>query len=379
MIQAFGSSAVVEIDPGAPSRGRSVISVTGMAGHVRSLSCSVSLEHQCLADLRLRLIAPDGREVILASRRWGNDPGRLDVVFSDDAVHLAGSRKSGNIKPDWPLKSFAGVRPNGKWTLVVDDVQRGDGGKLLGWDLRVQASEERFNIELEYSDLEPQYRDTFETAKRRWESAIVGDLPTISVAGRTIDDVLIYASGVHIDGPGGILGQAGPNYIRSNGLPITGVMQFDLHDLEEMYTEGSLADVIVHEMGHVLGLGTLWQRLVRGLNTDDPVFVGENAMREYGSLIKRPPTPVPVENTGGPGTRGGHWRESVFDHELMTGWLDRGTNPLSRMTLGALADLGYAVNFDAADEYQFLTGFRRPQVGKRRNCCVSRPTEVVVV
>ena len=29
---------------------------------------------------------------------------------------------------------------------------------------------------------------------------------------------------------------------------------------------------------------------------------------------------VPVENTGGAGTRGGHWRESIFQTELMTGW-----------------------------------------------------------
>ena len=43
-------------------------------------------------------------------------------------------------------------------------------------------------------------------------------------------------------------------------------------------------------------------------------------MKEYG-LLKGPtvkPTPVPVENTGGPGTSDSHWRETVFRSEMMT-------------------------------------------------------------
>lgn len=41
-------------------------------------------------------------------------------------------------------------------------------------------------------------------------------------------------------------------------------------------------------------------------------------MREYAVLIGATvPTPVPVANTGGPGTRDGHWRESVFGNELL--------------------------------------------------------------
>jgi hypothetical protein len=62
---------------------------------------------------------------------------------------------------------------------------------------------------------------------------------------------------------------------------------------------------------------------------------------------------VPVENTGGGGTRDSHWRESVHNAELMTGWIEGGgtPNPLSVITIGSLADLGYAVNMEAADPY----------------------------
>jgi hypothetical protein len=42
----------------------------------------------------------------------------------------------------------------------------------------------------------------------------------------------------------------------------------------------------------------------------------------------------------------------VFTNELMTGWAGPGTNlPLSRVTIGSLADLGYTVNYAAADPY----------------------------
>jgi hypothetical protein len=61
---------------------------------------------------------------------------------------------------------------------------------------------------------------------------------------------------------------------------------------------------------------------------------------------------VPVENEqGGGGTRDSHWRESVFDNELMTGFLNAGANPLSVVTVESFADLGYVVDPTGADAY----------------------------
>jgi hypothetical protein len=60
---------------------------------------------------------------------------------------------------------------------------------------------------------------------------------------------------------------------------------------------------------------------------------------------------VPVENTGGAGTRDSHWRESTFNNELMTGYLNNGSNPLSRITVASLADIGYQVDISRADAY----------------------------
>ena len=58
-----------------------------------------------------------------------------------------------------------------------------------------------------------------------------------------------------------------------------------------------------------------------------------------------------MANTGGPGTRDSHWREAVFGNELMTGFINQGVNPVSRLTIASLADLGYQVNLEAADAY----------------------------
>ncbi len=39
----------------------------------------------------------------------------------------------------------------------------------------------------------------------------------------------------------------------------------------------------------------------------------------------------------------------------MTGFLDGGINPLSRVTVAALQDMGYEVSYDAADEFRLPT------------------------
>jgi hypothetical protein len=220
----------------------------------------------------------------------------------------------------------------------------------------------------------------FSRAAERWQTLISGDLPNAQLpSGEIVDDVLIDASGVRIDGPFGILGQAGPTHLRANTLlPAKGIMEFDTADLTRMEEDGSLEDVIIHEMGHVLGIGTIWQDLglLQGAGTANPTFLGDNAQREFGLLAGAGgPLPVPVANTGGPGTRDGHWRESVFGHELMTGFINPGSNPISRVTVAALKDLGYEVNLDAADEFTLPNSFEMALMGigaleHPQGCCM---------
>jgi len=217
-----------------------------------------------------------------------------------------------------------------------------------------------FTIEVRFmGGLTERQKAAFKQAADRWSKVIVGDLPSVVVDGEVIDDVLILAQGSDIDGPGQILGQAGPTRLRpatagnAAFLPARGTMAFDTADLQEMEAKGTLNDVITHEMGHVLGIGTVWplKKLLKGKGSTNPTFVGHTAMKEYGDLRNQGPTPVPVENTGGPGTADAHWRESVFHNELMTGFVGAAGNPLSRITAGSLQDLGYVIDMGAAEPY----------------------------
>jgi Leishmanolysin len=214
-------------------------------------------------------------------------------------------------------------------------------------------------------------KNAFKAAADRWSKVIVGDLPNVVVNGQVIDDVLIEASGVAIDGPGNILGQAGPTHLRpanagaSAFLPAKGRMQFDTADLAAMQANGTLNDVITHEMGHVLGIGTIWTNkgLLAGASGNNPTFTGANAKKEYGILKGTGPTAVPVENSGGPGTKNSHWRDTIFRNELMTGFVNAAPNPISRVTVASLKDLGYKVDLAKAEPYTLPNLLRMAEGG----------------
>jgi hypothetical protein len=217
-----------------------------------------------------------------------------------------------------------------------------------------------FTIEVRFlGGLTKAQKDAFKAAANRWTKVITGDLPSIKVEGELVDDVLILAQGVNIDGPGRVLGQAGPTHLRPANiqagalLPARGIMSFDTADLATMEQRGTLGDVITHEMGHVLGIGTLWamKGLIGASGTDNPVFTGASARQAYGALKGGPAQDVPVENEGGEGTAEGHWREILFRNELMSGFISAPGNPLSRVTVASLRDLGYQVDLTAADNF----------------------------
>jgi hypothetical protein len=214
-----------------------------------------------------------------------------------------------------------------------------------------------FDIVISYAG-DPLYQPLFDDAAERWEQIIIADLPDVNSSNfGFVDDLLIDASVVFIDGPGGVLGQAGPDWIRSSsGLPFHGEMEFDSADVSQMFGNGTLYNVILHEMGHILGIGTLWDHhdLLNGFQ-----YIGAYAVAEYRIISGNSSASfVPVENSGGPGTAGGHWEEDIFNAELMTGFVEAAgvAMPLSRITVASLMDLGYTVNMAAADPFTLPGG-----------------------
>lgn len=207
-------------------------------------------------------------------------------------------------------------------------------------------------------------KQLFTNAGARWSRIITGDVASVTLSkptnacganepafNGTIDDIVIYAEVGPIDGPSNILAQAGPCYVRNNYLPTYGVMKFDSADVNGF----DLNAIILHEMGHVFGVGVLWPYLnlvnyAPGSCPTTPQYFGASALQDWRAFGKT--NNIPVEDNGGPGTACGHWDEETFNHELMTGYIEpSGSMPLSRMTAGSLQDVGYIVDKGAADAY----------------------------
>ena len=83
--------------------------------------------------------------------------------------------------------------------------------------------------------------------------------------------LLISSTLEPIDGVGGVLGSAGPSQIWSScrTISLLGAMRFDIDDIANMEADGTFEGVILHEMGHVIGVGYVlqnsWMRSVAGV------------------------------------------------------------------------------------------------------------------
>lgn len=178
-------------------------------------------------------------------------------------------------------------------------------------------------------------RQAFISAADAISDFILGDIPSAGARRSSVDDIVITASLMNIDGPGGILGQAGPDAVRAGSfLPSRGSMEFDSADAAAYQAAGLFDDIVLHEMLHTVGFGTIWSDLdlISG-----GFFNGALANAAYAGTAL-----IPLERDGGPGTAYSHWDEETFTNELMTGYID-GDNVLSYVTIASLGDLGYSV------------------------------------
>ena len=250
-----------------------------------------------------------------------------------------------------------------------------------GAEAAFSADATDFDIELVFiTHGTPSQDATFLGAADRWMNILRGELNDVDFSSNpvpanmcirgqpavsgTIDDLRVYVDVTPIDGPFGTLGQAGPCQIRTTSqLPVLGFMQLDADDVTRLEEDGDLVDVILHEMGHVLGIGTLWENFETLLvnpslpanPSADTHFAGAAAIAAFdaaGGTAYTGGAKVPVANGAAVGSSDVHWRERVLGLELMTPELTPGvTNPLSAITTESLADLGYSVHSSGADPF----------------------------
>ena len=344
------------------------------------------------------------RPAVRVTNAGGNPVPSTTVTF---AVQTGG----GSVTGGTATTNANGIAQVGKWTLgtsagVSTLSATVTGGSITGNPVTFSdtAEAEGYPITVQFFGPTPSaaVQAAMDSAAAKWQRLIYGALSNVSLvqaAGTACGDtsapainvattgLVIIAKFDSIDGPGKILGQAGPCLIRlSNSLSVLGEMEFDTADVASMISNGTLNSVMLHEMGHVIGFGTLWD----GVERVPPAAVhatghhqrhvlqlpegpGRVRLARRHLIHRRQPQPARRQQDSGgelrgflaagcgAGTVNSHWREPVFGNELMTGYISVGANPLSAMTVAAKEDLGYKVNYDAADTYTQV--FTAPVVG----------------
>jgi Bacterial pre-peptidase C-terminal domain len=220
----------------------------------------------------------------------------------------------------------------------------------LNTNFAPQASDDRkFSIQLNYSNaVSATVKDALNQAAKTWESAIAyssfNGPQTLNINVTGVDDSQQWlAAAKNTDGQ-----------TDANGrwMPIAGNMKINTSYTNTFNNNPQyVKDIVTHEMGHVLGIGTLWETHGRNLIDDatDTYQANSYAGKAYGEVLGTfAPTAVPVEV----GTHG-HWSENTFNAEMMTPYAESvGTKlPLSEITIASLRDLGWNVNFGAAETY----------------------------
>ena len=314
--------------------------------------------------------------VVRTSDALGNTAPNVDVVFS--IVQGGGSLSTTAVRTD--LRG----RASSTWTLGSQEGPQGVTVSAVinsGADAAFSAVATDFDIELVFiTNGTPSQDAVFLAAADRWMGILRGELPDVDFSinpvpadsctegqptvSSTIDDLRIYVQITPIDGIFGTLAQAGPCQIRTTSqLPVLGFIELDAADVTRLEQDGDLMDVILHEMGHVLGIGTLWDNFANLLVNPslpsnpgaDTHFAGAAAVAAFdaaGGTAYTGGAKVPVANEASVGSSDAHWREPVLGLELMTPALTAGiTNPLSAITTESLVDLGYGVESSAADPF----------------------------
>jgi hypothetical protein len=215
-------------------------------------------------------------------------------------------------------------------------------------------------------------------AASRWES-IIREKTTSNEYDLTIN--IRFDSSL----PSNVLGQAGVSrysIVNSKHIPYEGIMILSTSNWDKQKLTLKSNGIshayytVLHEMGHILGIGTMWGQNM--LLDGGGNYTGVNALREYRKVVGENVPYIPIENDGGSGTAGYHPEEGLepgvslndrvsygdghthqlpgLDRELMTGWaeIDADPEPLSAISVGMLQDIGYVVDYSLADDYKLF-------------------------
>lgn len=271
----------------------------------------------------------------------------------------------------------------GTYYVEVKSYNNQSANYTLSTSFSTAASDpDGFRINVIFADsltgLSQSARDAIQRAAQFWQSAIAGK----SRITRTNELNITFtgASLVNSDGSAdtGTLALSGPSVgldnedrmVLTRGSSTLNSRKFGEFNANPSYLEA----IMRHEIVHILGFGTIWEpvqfQTADGtvVNSRDRSWIDRTASTyvansyagyAYGELLGTyQPTAVPIEPQVF-----AHWDEGRFDSELMTPYAEGigGATPLSILTLAALRDLGWQVNFGVAEAYALPQSQATPQ------------------
>jgi len=351
----------------------------------------LTITAQGLADVASKLVVTTGGAqsaaagAVLAAPVTFRVTDKFDNGVPNVPVTFTVSGGGSLAGPSQVMSDANGFAVSPAWTLGKSTVPQQIIASAAGFSSSSTATvASNFTLDVRFFGpaMDPTIQAAFTTAAARIQGLVTGALTPVALSAATINlagdcgitgvtqvsetttGVIVYSTVGTLSS--GILASAGPCYFRPSGgggTSLIGVIKFSSTFVQGLASDGRLGDVILHEMLHTLGVGPLWQNkfLVGGAGTSASIFTGPLAVGgcQFHGGGSNCASTIPLETTGGVGTRDVHWRENTtatgigFNTELMTGYVESAgiAMPLSKMTIGSLADLGYVVNYLPYDLY----------------------------
>lgn len=130
---------------GNASRTTSAVTVSGVAGRVKSVAVNLNVSHPDAKTLGLTLITPAGIRIPLLTNVASGTGFNLtlsDIVSAYIQSASAAGVLTGQFKPQSKLAAAAGEAANGTWLLETRDYVTGNTGTINGWSLSLTTTEQ---------------------------------------------------------------------------------------------------------------------------------------------------------------------------------------------------------------------------------------------
>ena len=224
----------------------------------------------------------------------------------------------------------------------------------------------KFNIDLSIQVMNPSVSKGIAQGRDRWMSIIVGDLPDVPNPDwffddggyctgipypSVIDDTYLCVLEAEIDNAGNgefnIYGYYKTGSFReTGGLAYEGYIEFDTYDAAQLLRKpGQWETLFLRMMGFAIGFDQLLYFDLTHFDDVTTYYTGANGLKvwqEWGCSGNPPMFAVD--------SQGYYWDSKCLVNELFT----EKFNPkgkLSKLTIAAFEDMGYTVDYNAADKY----------------------------